>query len=66
MIVDPEIFSILIFFKEPRTSFSTTFCVLFFKKNICYILLTDLDCLVASTSGDIGQHAYCNYLLSNL
>ena len=61
-IVDPEICSILIFLKGLELASRPHFS----EKYFCYILLTDLHCLVASTSGDIGQHMYCNYLLSNL
>ena len=36
--VNPEIFSTLIFIKEYGTSFSTTICLWFFKKNIAHVI----------------------------
>ena len=38
-IVDPEIYSILIFYKGSGTNFSSTFCVRYFKKNVSVIFM---------------------------
>ena len=49
--------------------FSITFCALFFKESnfSYYIFLTDqINSLTDSTSEDIGQYIYNNYLLSGL
>ena len=52
-----------------ENSFSSTFCKWFFNKNVPHVMfyyLTKFHCLVAFTSWDIGQHLYCNYLLTRL
>ena len=51
--IDPEICLISIFIKNSASSFSTTFCLRFFIKNIYHVisyLLTKFNCLVALTS----------------
>ena len=58
-----------IFKKGPGTSFSTTFCVWFFKKNfsiVAFYYLTKFHCLIGSTSPDIGQYMDYNYLLTRM
>ena len=50
-------------------SFATTICIYFFNKNVSHLILFELikfHCLVALTSWDIGQSAYCNCLLTTL
>ena len=57
------------FRKGSRNSFSTTFCVWFFNKNVSHFIfywLTKFHCLIAFTSWDIQQYAYCNCLLTRL
>ena len=57
------------FRKRPGTSFSTTFCVWFLKKNVSYpkfYLLNKFDCVIAVTSWDNGQYVYYNCLLTRL
>ena len=36
--IDPEILLIMFFRKESGNSLSTTFCVLFFKKNVSHVI----------------------------
>ena len=49
------------FRKGPGNSFSTAFCVCFFKKNISHVTFyqpTKFHCLITFTSWDIGQYVY--------
>ena len=66
--VDPEVCSILIFRIASGNSFSTTFCVWFFKKKMFLVLysINWANCLIAFTSWDIGQYVYCDYLIIRL
>ena len=55
--------------KRSGTSFSITFCVWFFKKNVSHVpfyYLTKFPCLIAFTSRDIGQYVYYICLLTSL
>ena len=55
--------------KEPGNSFSTTFCVWLFKKNISHVMLywlTKFLYLIAFIAWDIGIYVYCNCLLTKL
>ena len=56
---DVEMCSFFIFFKKgPGTSFTTTFCARFLKKNVSHVMLyyvAKFLCLIAFTSSDIGN-----------
>ena len=55
------------FLKRVWTSFSTTFCVWFFKKNVSHVIfykLTIFNYVIAFTSGDSGQYVYFKFLLT--
>ena len=57
------------FRKGSGTSFSNTFCVWFFKKNVSHVTfywLTKFHCLVPFTSWDIRQYVQCKCLLTRL
>ena len=55
--------------KESGNSFSTTFCVWFFKKNVSHVIFYNWPNLIAWLPllfWDIGQYVYCNCLLTTL
>ena len=55
--------------KGSGNSFSTTFCVLFFNKNVSHVIfyqLTEFYCLMSFTSWDIGQYVCWNCLRTRL
>ena len=56
------------FRKESGTSFSITFCVKSFKKNVSrvtFYLLFKCQCLIVFTFRNIGQYVYYDYLLTS-
>ena len=57
------------FRKGSGNTFSTTFCVWFFKKSFCHVIfysLTKFHCLIVFNFWDIDQYMYCNCLLPRL
>ena len=57
------------FRKWPGISFSTIFCIWFFKKNLSYIILywlSKFHCLIGFTSWDTDKYVCLNCLLTRL
>ena len=57
------------FIKGSGNSLSTKLCVWFFKENVSRVMfyyMTKFHCLIAFTSGDIGQYVSCNWFFPRL